>query len=323
MIVDCAVYDAGQRQAGELRLAEAGAACRRNGSFVWIGVHEPSADEFDAVAREFDLHELAVEDAINAHQRPKLEVYGDTLFVVLKTVRFIDDGEAIETGEILIFVNPSFVVTVRHGQASDLHDVRVRAECREDLLRCGPGAVLYAIVDRIVDDYEPVVEELEGQIKEVEQQVFSADRENPAERIYFLEREVLALHDVVAPLAPALDRLARGHFELIHPELRTYFRDAHDHLLRVRDRVSGFRELLSSALQANLTQVSVRQNEDMRRISAWVAILAVPTGIAGIYGMNFTHMPELSWAGAYPAVLSLILLICLTLYWRFRRSGWL
>ena len=321
MIVDCAVYEEGSRQTGKLQLAEAGEAAQRDGAFVWIGVYEPSAEEFDNVAREFDLHELAVEDAIRAHQRPKLEVYGDTLFVVLKTVRFTGPDE-VEGGEILLFVNPSFVVSVRHGQAA-LHDVRLKLEERGDLLRCGPGAILYAITDRIVDDYEPVAEELHSDIQEVESQVFSNDRSNPAERIYNLEREVLELHSAVSPLAPAVDRLARGHFDLIHDDLRTYFRDVHDHLLRLDDRVAGFRDLLSSALQANLTQVSVRQNEDMRKISAWVAIIAVPASVAGIYGMNFEHMPELGWTLGYPLTLVLIVLIMLALYWRFRRSGWL
>jgi magnesium transporter len=321
MILDCAVYRDGRRREGDLALAEAGSACRSDGAFVWIGVYEPSAEEFDSVAREFDLHELAVEDAIRAQQRPKLEVYGDTLFVVLKTVRFTGPDE-VEGGEILLFVNPSFVISVRHGQAA-LHDVRLQLEQRSDLLRCGTGAILYAIVDRIVDDYEPIAEELASDIQEVERQVFANDRSNPAERIYHLEREVLDLHSAVSPLAPAVARLARGHFDFIHDDLSTYFRDVHDHLLRLDDRVAGFRDLLSSALQANLTQASVRQNEDMRKISAWVAILAVPTGVAGIYGMNFEHMPELDWEYGYPLTLALIVAICLALYWRFRRSGWL
>jgi magnesium transporter len=322
MIVDCAVYEEGRRLTGELPLTAAGEAAHRDGSFVWIGVFEPSQDEFDAVRREFDLHELAVEDAVNAHQRPKLEVYGDTLLVVLKTVRYVEQIEDIETGEILLFVNRDFVVSVRHGQ-SRLHDVRLQVEERPDLLRCGAGAVLYAIVDRIVDDYEPVVQAVEADIQDVEHEVFSTRRSNPAERIYTLEREVIDLHRAITPLAPAIDKLARGHFELIHPDLRTYFRDVHDHLLRLTGRIEGFRDLLSSALQANLTQASVRQNEDMRKISAWVAILAVPTGVAAIYGMNFSNMPELHWRFGYPLVLGVIVLICAVLYWRFRRSGWL
>jgi magnesium transporter len=330
VIVDCALYEDGCRQAGKLALEEAGDARRRDGSFVWLGVHQPSEEEFDAVRREFGLHELAVEDAVRAHQRPKLELYGDTLFVVLKTVRYVDSEEVIESGEVLLFVNSDFLVSVRHGEASALGEVRRRIEARPDLLRCGPGAVLYAIVDRVVDDYEPAAEGLEADIQEVEREVFSATPDNPAERIYYLEREVLEFHAAVAPLAPAVDRLARGHFDLISPELQTYFRDVHDHLMRVLDRIEGFRQLLSSVLHANLTQVSLRQNEvtvrqnqDMRRISAWVAILAVPTMIAGIYGMNFEHMPELRWTFGYPLVLGVIAVLCGILFWRFRKSGWL
>jgi magnesium transporter len=290
---------------------------------VWLGAHEPTAEEFDHVRREFDLHELAVEDAVKAHQRPKLEAYGETLFVVLKTVRYVDEAEEIRTGQIMLFVNPTFVITVRHGEGSDLHPVREAVEQRPDLLRCGPGAILHAVIDRVVDDYEPVVHGLETDIQQVEQQVFADDAANPAQRIYALEREVLEFQRAVAPLDAPVDRLARGQFDLISPELRSYFRDVHDHVLRVSSRVEGFRALLSSALQANLTQVTVRQNADMRRISAWVAILAVPTMIAGIYGMNFEHMPELGWRYGYPAVLVVIAVACLVLYRRFRRTGWL
>ena len=319
-IVDCAVYEDGCRRAGDLSLDEAGDAAHGDGSFVWIGLVEPSEEEFDAVTREFHLHELAVEDAINAHQRPKVELYDDTLLVVLKTVRYLDRSDDLETGEILIFINRDFVVTVRHGQ-SRLHDVRLQIEQRPELLRFGTGAVLHAIVDRIVDDYEPVIQAVEVDIQEVEHDMFSPERTNPAERIYEMEREVLDLHRAITPLGPAIDKLARG--DVIPPELRTYFRDVHDHLLRVTGRIEGFRDLLSSALQANLTQATVRQNEDMRKISAWVAILAVPTGVAAIYGMNFRDMPELHWRLGYPGVMVLIVCICLVLYWRFRRSGWL
>jgi magnesium transporter len=322
MIVDCAVYENGCRCEGDLPLTEAGEAAHRDGSFVWIGVYEPSEEEFDAVRREFDLHELAVEDAVTAHQRPKVELYGDTLLFVLKTVRYVADGEDLEAGEILMFINRDFVVTVRHGQ-SRLHDVRLHVENRPDLLRYGTGAVLHAIVDRIVDDYEPVVQAVETDIQQVEHDMFSPDRTNPAERIYTMEREVLDLHRAITPLAPAIDRLARGQYDVIHPELRTYFRDVHDHLLRVSGKIEAFRDLLSSALQANMTQAAVRQNEDMRKISAWVAILAVPTGVAAIYGMNFKDMPELSWPAGYPLVMGLIVVLCVVLYWRFRRSGWL
>jgi magnesium transporter len=325
MIVDCAIYEDGERRAGDLEVSEAARAAgdERTPAFAWLGVHEPTPEEFDAVAREFDLHELAVEDAVEAHERPKLEVYGETLFVVLKTVRYIDSEEVIRSGEIMLFVNPAFIITVRHGEGSDLHPVREAIEKRPDLLRCGPGAVLHAVIDRVVDEYEPAANGLETDIQEVEEQVFSDEAANPAQRIYRLEREVLEMQRAVRPLAAPVDRLARGHFDLVSPEMRDYFRDVHDHLLRVASRVEGFRDLLGSALQANLTQVTVRQNADMRRISAWVAILAVPTMIAGIYGMNFSHMPELRWRYGYPAVLVVIVVACALLYRQFRRAGWL
>ena len=322
MIVDCAVYENGLRRPGELALEEAYKACGFGECFVWIGLHEPSEEEFDSVRREFDLHELAVEDAITAHQRPKLEVYGDSLFVVLKTARYVETEQAVEFGEVQLFIGEDFIITVRHGEAA-LHDVRMRTEQRPDLLRCGPGAALYAIVDRIVDDYQPVIAGLDRDIRAVEGEVFSDTRSNPAERIYTLKREVLELHDAVGPLAEPINALSRGRHPLIHEEVRPYFRDVHDHVLDVLSEVTGFRDLLTSVLTANLTQVSVRQNEDVRRISAWAAIIAVPTAIAGLYGMNFDNMPELGWKYGYFIVLGAIAFLCLLLYRNFRRIGWL
>jgi magnesium transporter len=322
VIVNCAVYEGGNRREGDLALDKAGEAAQTDGAFVWLGVHEPSAEEFEAIADEFDLHELAVEDAIDAHQRPKVEVYGDTLLVVVKTAHYVDSEEVIEIGELLLFVNPKFIITVRHG-AGELSAVRTRIERRPDLLRHGVGMALYAILDHVVDGYEEAAEGVDVDIQEVERQVFSPDSANPVERIYKLEREVLDFHTAVAPLSAVVDEVARGHFEVVPDELHAYFRDVHDHLRRVSARIAGFRDLLGSALHANLTQVSVRQNEDMRKISAWVAILAVPTMIAGLYGMNFDHMPELHWRFGYPAVLLVILSACLYLYWRFKRAGWL
>ncbi len=322
MIVKCSAYEEGLRCGDDLALDEAGATAQEDGRFVWLGVLEPSAEEFESIAREFDLHELAVEDAIKAHQRPKVELYGDTLFVVVKTARYVDSEEVIEVGELMLFVNPRFIVTVRHGEG-DLSAVRERIERRPDLLRRGTGMALYAILDHVVDGYEVAAQGVDVDIQQVERQVFSDDGQNPAERIYKLEREVLDFYSAVAPLADAVDEIARGHFEVVPDDLREYFRDVHDHLRRASGRIAGFRELLGSALHANLTQVSVRQNEDMRKISAWVAILAVPTMIAGIYGMNFEHMPELHWRFGYPFVLVLIAVVCALLYRRFRRAGWL
>jgi magnesium transporter len=324
VIIDCALYEDGQRHGGKLELAEVAAACHRKGAFVWIGLFEPTEEEFDTVRREFGLHELAVEDAINAQQRPKLEIYDDTLFVVLKTARYDEPSETVELGEILIFVGDGFIVHVRHGAASALAGVRARIESRPDLLACGPSAVLHAIVDKVVDDYEPVMEGLENDIREVELQVFSeGDAENPVQRIYLLKREVLEIHGAVVPLTGPLEVLARGRIPCLHEDIREYFRDVHDHLLRVVEQDATFRDLLTSVLEANLTRVSVRQNEDMRKISAWVAIAAVPTMVAGVYGMNFEHMPELRSAAGYPVVLAIMATACLALYRAFRRSGWL
>jgi magnesium transporter len=323
MIVDCAVYQNGKRREGELALRDAFGACQRQDTFVWLGLHAPSAEEFESVRREFDLHELAVEDAIKAHQRPKLELYDDTLLMVLKPVRYIDSEELIETGEILLFVSDRFIISVRHGEAGGLSEVRRRLDRRPDLLERGPGAVLHAIIDRVVDDYGPIADAIEQDIADLEGQVFSPDRQNPAERIYKLEREVLEFHRAVNPLAAPVGRLAAGGSDMIDENLEAYFRDVHDHVLRVSQRIEGFRDLLSSMLQANLAQASVRQNEDVRKITAWVAILAVPTMVAGIYGMNFEHMPELKWEFGYPVVLAVVLLVCGLLYFRFRRAGWL
>jgi magnesium transporter len=298
-------------------------ACRAPDAFTWIGLYEPTEEEFDSIRREFELHELAVEDAIHAHQRPKLEVFGEMVLIVLKTARYIDPKEVVRLGEILIFLGHDYVITVRHGEASELHGVRTRLESDPELLRHGPGAVLHAIVDKVVDDYMPALVGLGEDIDEVENEVFSDTRSNPAERIYKLKREVLEFNRAVGPLVEPVDRLARGHYEVIHPEVRTYFRDVSDHLVRAHDQLENYRDLLTSVLEANLAQVTVRQNEDVRKISAIVAILAVPTMVAGIYGMNFEHMPELEWTFGYPLVVGLMASVCLLLYRYFKRIGWL
>ena len=323
MIVDCAIYDQGERREEKLEPRQAYHASREPGAFVWIGLHEPTEEEFDSIQREFELHELAVEDAINAHQRPKLETYGDTVFLVLKTARYIDPKEIVQFGEILVFLGEDFIVTVRHGEATSLKGVREELERRPELLGHGPGAVLHAIVDRVVDDYAPAVSGLEEDIEEVESSVFSSERTNPAERIYRLKRETHEFHRAASPLLEPMDRLTGGRVGQIHPEVETYFQDVNDHLARVNDRLEAMGDSLTSILQANLAQVTVQQNDDVRRISAIVAIIAVPTMIAGIYGMNFEHMPELKSTLGYPLVLALMLVLCLALYRYFRRAGWL
>ncbi|WP_354702074.1 Cobalt/magnesium transport protein CorA [Paraconexibacter sp. AEG42_29] len=325
MIVDCALYRHGQRVPGSMDPA---AACAETfddaDSFVWVGIADPVGEEFAKIADAFSLPALAVEDAMEAHQRPKFEVYGETLFVVIKPVRYVDSDEVVSVGEVQIFIHKRFLVTVRHGEATALADVRHEAETNPELLKHGPPAALHAILDRVVDDYDLVTEGVEQDIQQVEAQVFSGERhDNPAARIFALEREVLEFQRAVAPLLPAVDRLARGRLAEVVPELSPYFRDVHDHLLRTANRIDGFRALLSSALQANLTQITVRQNEDMRRISAWVAIAAIPTMLAGIYGMNFEHMPELRWQYGYPLALGVMATACGLLYRRLRRAGWL
>ena len=323
MIVDCGIYDGGVRRAGTFTFEEAYEASKGADTFVWLGLYEPTAEEFASVKAAFALHELAVEDALKAHQRPKLEVYDDSIFIVLKTARYVDSEEVVTLGELLLFVGESFLVAVRHGEASPLVETRKRIEKRPELLRCGPGAVLWAILDHVVDDYLPVLQGLEQDIDQVENEVFSPGKENPAERIYFLKREVIEFLRSCQPLTGPLEDLVRGRFEPVPPEIRTYLRDVEDHLTRVVEQLGALRDLLTSILQSNLTQLSIRQNEDMRKISAWAAILAVPTMIAGIYGMNFQNMPELKAAWGYPFALGLMAVLCAALYAAFKRSGWL
>ncbi len=317
-----ALYERGVRRPGEVDLEQMYEACRSPECFAWIGLHEPTEEEFDSVRREFGLHELAVEDAIEAHQRPKLEVYRDSLFMVLKTARYVEGGPAVETGEIQVFIGEGFIITARHGETK-LHDVRLQLEQRPDFLRLGPGAALHAIIDRVVDDYGPVVEALDRDVRNLEAEVFSERRGDLTQRIYGLKREVLELYDAVAPLNEPLERLERLTFPLIPKKLWPYFRDVKDHVLRYVREVDGFRELLTSMLAANLTQASVRQNEDVRKISAWAAIIAVPTLITGIYGMNFEHMPELGWTVGYPLAVAVMAAVSFGLYHKFKRSGWL
>jgi magnesium transporter len=324
MIVDCAVYEDGRRRAGGVELHDAYDAVRkRTDAWVWIGLHEPGMDEFDSVAREFELHELAVEDAIKAKERPKLEIYGGTIFLALRTACYIDETEDVELGQILLFVGPGFVISVRHGIATDLHPVRLRMEQRPDLLRCGPSAVLHAIVDKVVDDYLPVVRGVVEDVDDVEKEVFSEHRSNPTERIYKLKREVVELHRATEPLLEPLERLAHDEFDMIDDRIQPYFRDVLDHDQKANEAVDNMRELLNGILEANLALISVRQNDDARKITAWAAIAAIPTVIGAIYGMNFRDMPELGWSFGYPAALILMAGICLFLHWRFKRAGWL
>jgi magnesium transporter len=323
VIVDCAVYVEGKRRESQVSLAAAVAAAHLHEGFVWVGMHEPTAVEFEDVALQFSLHPLAVEDAIHAHQRPKLEQYDDTLFVVLRSAAYHDAPEVVEIGEILMFLGDGFVVTVRHGHTRALHKVRLRLEQTPDLLRHGPGAVFYAVLDRVVDDYGFVLDALDHDVDQIEDRVFTADRSNHAERIYRLKREVLEFKRAVLPLAEPVHRLVTTPVQCVAAGLQEYFRDVHDHLLRDGERVESVDALLNAALEANHSQVGVQQNEDMRKISAWVAIAAVPTMMAGIYGMNFENMPELHWRYSYFVVVAVMITVCLGLYRAFRRNDWL
>jgi magnesium transporter len=324
VIVDCALYHHGVREVSPEDFSDALDIARAQGSsFMWVGLHDPTAQELAKVAAEFSLHALAVEDALKAHQRPKVEEYADSLFVVLKTVRYDEPTQQIELGDLMLFVGDSFIVTVRHGKGRALTNLRKRLEAQHDLLECGPSAVLYAIADKVVDDYQAIAAAVEEDIEEVEQQMFSPERSNSAERIYNLKREVIEFRHAVLPLVEPMNRLASGEVPHIHERMQPFFRDIADHAVRVSEQIQGFDDLLTSVLNANLAQVSVQQNEDMRRISAWVAIAAVPTAVAGIYGMNFDHMPELRWEFGYPGVLTLMAVICLALYRGFKRNHWL
>jgi magnesium transporter len=324
MLIDCAHYRDGSRQHEGPISAEHAAKVARNGEdFVWLGLHEPEDVEMDAIAREFNLPELAVEDAEHAHQRPKLEEYEDNnFFVVLRPARYDDDKEEVEFGEIHLFVGPGYVIAVRHGAASELGEARNRLEARPDLLEMGPASAVWAIVDKVVDDYRPVVDGIENDLEEVEDEIFSR-RGNPTERIYFLKREVVEFHRAVAPLLGPLEALERGAFPQVDPKLQSFFRDVADHARRVDETVMSQRELLASLLEANLALLSVRQNEVVRAISAWAAIIAVPTFIASVYGMNFEYMPELDWRVGYPLVLLLMLACVVGLHRFFKRIRWL
>jgi len=325
VIVDSAIYVDGRRSA-PAPLEKIHEASRARGGFAWVGLYEPTEDEFGSVAGEFGLHELAIRAAIKRHQRPKVERYGDTLFVVLKAARYLEEPEEVEFGELRAFVGPDFIVTVRHGEASEPGEARRRLEGEPDLLRRGPSAVLYAIMSWVVDDYGPVVDGLENDIDEIEEQVFSGNTGASlavSRRIYDLSREVIQFHQATQPLAGALGRLTGDETHDIDPGVRGYLRDLQDRVLRVTERVEGFRELLANILNVNLAQIGIDQNNQVKRISAWAAILVVPTLITGIYGMNFDYMPELHWLLGYPYSLLLMLSISVILYRAFRRSGWL
>ncbi|MFD5258263.1 magnesium/cobalt transporter CorA [Streptomyces bobili] len=331
MIVDCAIYRDGRRTEGPQDFSDALDDVRAEGGFVWIGLHEPAEKEFAHVTREFALHPLAVEDSLKAHQRPKLEVYDDSLFLVLKPVVYEPESDAVSSGEVMVFLGDSFVLTVRHGEGSPLAAVRRRLEQEPEILAKGPTAVVYAIADATVDHYLDVAAELQTDLEELETEVFSPDgggSRNTASRIYMFKRQILEFRRATVPLAPPVSRLAGSGvagtgLPFVNDEARPFFRDVGDHLARVNESVEGLDRLVSDILSAHLAQMSVRQNDDMRKISAWAAMAAVPTMIAGIYGMNFEHMLELRWTWGYPAVIAVMAVLEVGLYRTFKRRGWL
>ncbi|KRC95532.1 MULTISPECIES: magnesium and cobalt transport protein CorA [unclassified Streptomyces] len=335
-VVDCAVYRDGARVtfAQAPNPQEAMRQVRRDGGFVWIGLHEPTEAEFAGIAAEFGLHPLAVEDAVQAHQRPKLERYDDSLFTVFKTIHYIEhdrltaNSEVVETGEVMCFTGKDFFITVRHGGQGSLRALRHRLQDDPELLAKGPSAVLHAIADHVVDGYIAVADAVQDDIDEVETEVFSpgrkgAPRGTDAGRIYQLKREVLEFKRAVSPLLRPMQLLSERPMRLVDPDIQKYFRDVADHLARVQEQVIGFDELLNSILQANLAQASVAQNEDMRKITSWAAIIAVPTMVCGVYGMNFDYMPELHWKYGYPVVMSAMVALCVGIHRTLKRNGWL
>ncbi|MFE9610579.1 magnesium/cobalt transporter CorA [Streptomyces sp. NPDC006012] len=330
-VVNCVTYRDGIRVPGCGDLVDTVERVRKTGDgFVWLGLHEPTDDEFAGIAELFDLHPLAVEDAVEAHQRPKLERYGETLFAVFKTVCYVEHeeltatSEVVDTGEIMVFLGQDFVITVRHGRHGSLGPLREELESEPRQLAKGPATVLHAIADHVVDEYLNVTDAVQSDIDQVETDVFTENgaRADPG-RIYQLKRELLELKRAVVPLARPVEDLATRPIRVVDPEIQAYFRDVLDHLTRAREQIASFDELLNSILQAHLAQVTVAQNSDMRKITAWAAIVAVPTMVCGVYGMNFKHMPELEWRYGYPLVIGVISIACLALYRGFRRNGWL
>jgi len=318
----CASYSDEGRKVRDVPIDEVSDILKVPGQFVWIGLYEPDDALLRKIQEEFGLHDLAIEDAARAHQRPKLEEYGDSIFVVLRTVQCV--GGETRFGETHVFVGPRYVVTVGHGDSPPYAQVRERAEKSPRLLAKGPGFVLYAIMDFVVDQYFPVVDACEDRLETLEESVFADGvTRMVTQDIYDLKRELVALKRAVAPLMEVCNRLVRYDVGLVPDEVRLYFRDVYDHVIRINETVDNLRELLTSALEANLSLVSVRQNEVMKQLAAWAAILAVPTAIAGIYGMNFEFMPELHARWGYPLTLAVIAAISGGLYARFKKAGWL
>jgi len=322
-VVASVAYADGKR-VGDVAIPDVSEVLKQPGVFVWIGLHDPSPELLRQLQQEFGLHDLAIEDAQVAHQRPKLEQYGDSIFVVLRPTLLSPDQERIELAETHIFVGPRYVVSVRHGATPSYAAVRARCESTPALLAKGPGFVLYAVMDFIVDQYFPIVDLLGDKLEQLEDAIFSQTfNRTTVQRIYELKRNMLEVKRAVSPLVDVCNRLMRFDQPLIPEDTRPYFRDVYDHAIRINENVDTMRELLTGALEAHLSLTGVMQNEAMKKLAGWAAIIGVPTMLAGIYGMNFKFMPELEWRFGYPAVMAVMLGACGYLYYRFKRSGWL
>jgi magnesium transporter len=326
MLISCVAYQNG-RKIADIPAEDISEYVRRPDCFVWVALFEPSSEELDEMAEEFGLHELAVDDARHGHQRPKIEEYGDSLFAVLHTIereKGADDGEFLNTGEVDVFVGPNYVLTVRHRTHVGFSAVRARTEREPELLRNGSGYVFYAVMDNVVDRYFPVIDALETELEAIEEQIFerNAARSN-IESLYALKQKLMVLKHAVDPLMEATGRLYGGRVPQICAGMNEYFRDVYDHLHRIHTSIEGIREMLTTAIQVNLGMISLGESEVTKKLAAWAAMIAVPTMVAGIYGMNFEHMPELRWWFGYPLSLAAMLAADAYLYYRFKKAEWL
>jgi magnesium transporter len=320
-VVNCAAYENGRRVT-DLDIDNPDQMKVQPGRVIWIGLHEPTQEILKKLQRYFGLHDLAVEDAYLSHQRPKLEVYGETLFVVMKTAQFV--GEHVAMGETCFFVGRGYVISVRHGPSIGYADVRARCENAPEKLKKGEDFIVYALMDFIVDRYFPIIDHLEEMVEDLEERVFSGKEERDAlEEIVDLRRDLLEMRHAVAPLPEMCQRLIRYDVPIIDANTHPYFRDVYDHSHIMLERIDALREMVKTVVESKMLFNAMKQNEVMKKLAAWAAMLAVPTAIAGIYGMNFKYMPELDWAFGYPATLVAIVVLCVFLYWRFRKAGWL
>jgi magnesium transporter len=321
MLVNCVVYERGERVA-DIPVSDIRRHLSRPGCFVWVALKDPEAAELESLQDEFNLHELAVEDAQHGHQRPKIEEYGASLFVVLQMVEW--PGEELVTGEVAIFVGPQYIISVRRGAQHGFVDVRRRCEQEPELLRHGPAYVLYALMDTVVDRYFPVLDRLSAEIERIEERIFAGETSRAQiEALYTLKRKLLLLDHAGVPLLEVAGKLHGGRVPPICSGLQDYFRDVYDHLVRLKQSIDSLRDMVATATALNLSLITISENEVTKRLAAYAALVAVPTMVAGIYGMNFQHMPELGWAWGYPAALASMLVIDLYLVYRFRKAKWM